>query len=138
MNTTKKMICHECGKPMKRDVRPSTITYKGESVRVDQPGWYCTGCKEAVLSGDDMAATEHAFIDLKAKVEGVLAPKEVRAMRQKLGLSQAKASALLGGGPRAFYKYENGRAVVSKPMANLLTLLAKHPPLLNELEGARR
>jgi len=137
MSTAKKMTCHECGKPMKRDVRPSTITYKGQRAKVQQPGWYCTGCKEAVLSSDDMAATEHAFIDLKTKVEGVLAPSQVKATRQKLGLSQAKASALLGGGPRAFYKYESGKAVVSKPMSNLLVILAKHPPLLKELERAK-
>jgi DNA-binding transcriptional regulator YiaG len=37
-----------------------------------------------------------------------LSPADIRRIREKLGLSQAEAGELLGGGPRAFTKYENG------------------------------
>ena len=37
-----------------------------------------------------------------------LEPDEIRAIREGLGLSQADAGELLGGGPRAFTKYEAG------------------------------
>ena len=30
----------ETGAPLHRDVRPLTLTYKGQSITVDMPGWY--------------------------------------------------------------------------------------------------
>lgn len=128
--------CHECGAVMRRGARDVPYSYKGETIQVKQPGWYCTGCDEGVLDGADMAATESAFVDLKARVDGVLSPSQVRQIRQKLRLSQRKAGALLGGGPRAFQKYEKGTAMVSQPMSNLLRLLAKDPKRLRELDRA--
>ena len=127
--------CHECGGVMRRDVRPDTIEYRGRTVTVDQPGWYCDACGEAVLTDEDARATERAFHDLKAEVEGVLRPAEVRGVRKRLGLSQRAASELLGGGPRAFQKYEAGTVIISRAMSNLLRLLANDPSRLRELRG---
>jgi HTH-type transcriptional regulator/antitoxin MqsA len=77
-------------------------------------------------------------LELRAEVEGVLGPKEVAAIRERPKLSQRRAGEILGGGPRAFQKYESGEQQVSTPMANLLRLLAKDPHRLDELleEGA--
>lgn len=131
----KTLRCHECGSDMARDVRSHDVVYKGRSVEVAQPGWYCTGCKEVVLDGDDMAVTEDAFVRLKAEVDGILTPKEVTQIRKRLGLSQRRAGALLGGGPRSFQKYESGSDWVTRAMANLLRLLDKDPSRLGELIG---
>jgi HTH-type transcriptional regulator/antitoxin MqsA len=128
-----KMNCHECGATMQRDVRPSTVTYKEQTLTVNQPGWYCEGCEESLLSPEDIAATEGAFLAFRAEVDGVLGPGEVRAVRKRLRLSQRRAGDLLGGGPRAFQKYEAGTASVSRPMSNLLRLLNNDPQRLTEL-----
>jgi len=125
--------CHACGADMVRDMRPDTVEYKGRSTAIEQPGWYCQGCAEVVLSGTDMAVTEQAFVHLKADVDGILTPDEVARIRKKLGLSQRKAGALLGGGPRSFQKYESGTDWVTKAMANLLRLLDRHPSMIKEL-----
>ena len=127
------MTCHECGSKMKRGSRSSTITYKGHSVEVSQPGWYCTKCDESVLTSEDIGATEPEFIKLKAHVEGVLDPETIRAVRKKLKLTQKKAGEILGGGPQAFQKYESGTSMTSVAMSNLLRLLAKDPRRLKEL-----
>jgi len=50
-----------------------------------------------------------------------------------LGLSQRKAGARLGGGPRSFQKCESGTDQVTKAMANLLRLLDRHPTMIKEL-----
>jgi HTH-type transcriptional regulator/antitoxin MqsA len=126
-------ICHECSSKMFRDTKPDTLTYKEQSVVIEQPGWYCGGCDEVVLTGKDAKATESAFLALKAKVEGLLAPEEVKEIREKLKLSQAKAGEILGGGPRAFYKYEHGLTLLSRAMNNQLILLAHNPDRINEL-----
>jgi HTH-type transcriptional regulator/antitoxin MqsA len=57
----------------------------------------------------------------------------VASIRERLKLSQRRAGELLGGGPRAFQKYESGEQQVSVPMANLLRLLDKDPRRLADL-----
>jgi transcriptional regulator with XRE-family HTH domain len=76
-------------------------------------------------------------VEFRAEVDGVLSPIEVAAVRKKLSLSQRKASELLGGGPRAFQKYEAGTQAVSAPMSNLLRLLAYAPSRLTEILAAK-
>jgi len=124
--------CPECGGSMRRDTRPQRIEYKGLSVEVQQPGWYC-GCGEVLLSEADVAATDGAYLDLRAIAEGLLTAGDVARIRRKLKLSQRRAGELLGGGPRAFQKYEARAVAVSKPMSNLLRVLERHPEMLEEL-----
>ena len=37
-------VCPKTGAPMHRGVRPLTLTYKGESITFEMPGWYCDEC----------------------------------------------------------------------------------------------
>jgi HTH-type transcriptional regulator/antitoxin MqsA len=118
---------------MVRDTRPDEVEYKGRSVTFDQPGWYCTACDEAVLDGPDAAVANEAFVDLRAEVDGLLTPHEIACIRTKLGLSQRQAGAVLGGGPRAFQKYESGTDWVTRAMANLLRVLDRDPGAIEVL-----
>lgn len=128
--------CHNCGADMVRDVRPDEVQYKGRTVPFNQPGWYCQKCDEVVLEGADAAVADAVFIRLRADVDGLLTPQEVADIRQKLGLSQRRAGAILGGGPRAFQKYESGTDWVTKSMANLLRLLDRDPTGVDVLANA--
>ncbi|MBI5507245.1 MAG: type II toxin-antitoxin system MqsA family antitoxin [Deltaproteobacteria bacterium] len=128
-----KGVCPACGGNFRRGTRPVEFTYQGEVTTIRQPGWYCTKCGEGVHDGADIKATDRAFMEFKAVVDGVLAPTEVRHIREKLHLSQRLAGQILGGGPRAFQKYESGTAAVSQPMSNLLRLLRKDPKRLAEI-----
>jgi HTH-type transcriptional regulator / antitoxin MqsA len=127
------MRCQDCGSKLVRETRPTEYTYKGHSITVEQPAWWCTDCGEAILVGRDVSASEPAFIELKARVEGLLPPSEIRRIRTKLKLSQRKAGAVLGGGPNAFQKYEKGEVGVSQAMSNLLRLLDQDPGLLKKI-----
>jgi HTH-type transcriptional regulator/antitoxin MqsA len=75
-------ICPETGAPRHRDVRPMTITYKGESLTFNMPGWYCDSSDESVHSGDDMKVSDRMLNRLKALVEGLLKPEEIRRIRK--------------------------------------------------------
>lgn len=121
---------------MKRDERPDTLEYKGHTAEVIQPGWYCCECEEVVLTDADAAATDQAFIDLKAHAEGLLAGDQIRQVRKRLKLSQRMAGEILGGGPQAFQKYESRKTLASHAMSNLLRLLNKHPEMLDDLKTA--
>ncbi len=130
--------CPECGGEMRHEKRPEQLEYLGHQRACMTLSWWCSQCGEAILDGAALRASETAFLELKAEVEGVLGPADVAAARTRLGLSQRKAGELLGGGPRAFQKYESGKQSVSVPMSRLLTLLAKDPRRLQELPGAPR
>lgn len=125
--------CPECGGDMQHERREDALTYKGHTKKVKTLGFWCSSCGEAIFTGDALERRELAFQELKASVDGVLSPTEIRAVRLDLKLSQRKAGELLGGGPRAFQKYESGQQAVSVPMAHLLRLLANDPKRLTEL-----
>ncbi|TXM64013.1 type II toxin-antitoxin system MqsA family antitoxin [Methylobacterium sp. WL120] len=119
--------CPETGQPMVRSVRPLTITYKGRKRTFDMPGWYCDASGESIHDRADMRASDRALADLKAEVEGVVSPSEVARVRKRLGLSQARASQIFGGGPRAFQKYESGEVRATRTMTVALRLAERHP-----------
>jgi len=66
-----------------------------------------------------------------------LSPEEIRTIREGLGLSQAEAGDLLGGGPRAFTKYESGAVKPAAAVVSLLRLLDANPAALNTLAGRK-
>ncbi|MCY4672875.1 MAG: type II toxin-antitoxin system MqsA family antitoxin [Bacteroidetes bacterium] len=62
-------------------------------------------------------------------------PKRIRAIRKNLNLSQEEAGRLLGGGPRAFTKYEAGTLKPSAAVINLFRILEVNPDTLSILKG---
>ena len=66
-----------------------------------------------------------------------LTPDEIRTIRQNLRLTQVEAGELLGGGPRAFTKYEAGTVRPAGAVVNLLRLLEANPGMLTTLAGPR-
>ena len=64
-----------------------------------------------------------------------MAPEEIRTIRQRLRLTQVEAGELLGGGPRAFTKYESGVVTPAASVINLLRLLEADPTCLELLTG---
>jgi HTH-type transcriptional regulator/antitoxin MqsA len=120
---------------MHRGVRPLTLTYKGASMTVEMPGWYCDQSSESIHTGDDMKVSDRALNRLKARVEGLPAPEEIRRIRRKLGLTQESAGELIGGGPRAFQKYETGDLLPSRAISSALALLDHDPKALAVLKA---
>ena len=139
MPRTKTQPCVSCrdGR-MRLEVRDDVVTYQGHEQHVEVLGWWCNTCGEAILDGAALAERERAFLELKAEVDEVLGPERVAEIRRQLGLSQRRASELLGGGPHAFQKYESGEQSVSVPMSNLLYLLARDPRRLREITEWRQ
>jgi|ERR1700722_15102624 HTH-type transcriptional regulator/antitoxin MqsA len=131
---TRAPVCPETGKPMVRDMRPMTITYKGQSSTFEMPGWYCDESDESIHTAEDIKVSDAALKELKIKVENLLRPQEVRRIREKFGLTQREAGAIIGGGPNAFQKYEQGTVTVSRGISNFLRVLERHPEEIEELK----
>lgn len=131
-------VCPETGAPMYRGVRPMTLTYKGESITFDMPGWYCDQSEESIHTGEDMKVSDRMLNRLKARSEGLLEPEEIRSIRKRLHLSQEAAGLMIGGGPRAFQKYESGDLLPSRAASSALALLAHDPKALSVLKIQRK
>lgn len=121
------------GAPLHRDVRPMTLTYKGESITVEMPGWYGKEPDEGIHDGEDMKVSDRALNRLKARTEGLLEPEEIKRIRKKLKLTQEQAGEVIGGGTRAFQKYEAGDLLPSRAISSALVLLDRDPPALATL-----
>lgn len=128
-------VCPETGASMYRGVRPLALTYKGKSITFDMPGWYCDQSDESIHTGEDMKVSDRMLNLLKARCEGLLEPEEIRRIRKKLHLTQEAAGLLIGGGPRAFQKYESGDLLPSRAVSNALVLLDHDPDALSLLKA---
>jgi len=74
MTLDMKVFDPETGAPLHRDVRPLTLTYKGESVTVEMPGWYGERPDEGVFDPADMKVSDRALNQLKARARGLPEP----------------------------------------------------------------
>ena len=132
------IISCETGEELHRDVRPLTLSYRGESITVDMPGWYSVDGEISEHSQEDMKVSDHALNIMKARVEGLPLPAEIRSIRKKFQLTQEQAGTILGGGARAFQKYESGEILPSRTMANLLLILQEYPQGIETLRARRK
>lgn len=133
-------ICAACGVSgsMVFEARDVPFEYRGQSTVIRAVhGQFCTACGEGfsdpahpadwLRMGDGI----HAFTK---QVDAAMAA-EMRDIRKKLGLKQAEAGKLFGGGVSAFSEYERGKTQPHKSTILLLKLLNKHPELLDEVRA---
>ena len=78
----------------------------------------------------------HYGHDIRKK-EIEITSEKIRSIRELLGLSQVEAGELLGGGPRAFTKYEAGTVKPAASVINLLRLLEANPAAIITLGGRK-
>jgi HTH-type transcriptional regulator/antitoxin MqsA len=113
------------------------MSHKGLSTEVKGlSGWRCGSCDEIefdAASAKRYGAAGDKLVMLARESER----SEIRRIRRKLGLSQAMAAKLTGGGHNAFSRYERGEATPLPAVVNLFKLLDRHPDLLKELTSHR-
>jgi len=115
-----------------------SLTYKEHNLEAMMPGWYCECCDQSIHTGEDMKYSDRTLNRLKARAEGLLEPEDIRRIRKRIGLTQAAAGDLIGGGPRAFQKYESGDLLPSRAISSALLLLDQQPNLILCLKGSKR
>lgn len=108
--------------------------YKGKSLVIpDYHVYACDKCEEEIVDPKTLRATEKVLTDFRRRVDGLLASDEIKAIRKKLGKTQAEMAEWLGVGEKNFARYENGQVTQSKTMDLLLRILGKFPNILNNL-----
>jgi HTH-type transcriptional regulator/antitoxin MqsA len=131
--------CANCGAPGAAAFKGETfrISHKGVSAEVKGlSGRRCSSCGE--IEFGRRSAKRYAAAGDKLVLQARAAQRsEIRRIRRKLGLSQAMAAGLTGGGHNAFSRYERGESAPLPAVVNLFKLLDRHPDLLKELTGSR-
>lgn len=126
--------CPFCGKKSyHHQTKSMTLRYKSRPITIKQPGYWCDECGEGVIGGADRKATQKELQAFRSRIDGLLPPDDIKHIREKLKLTQQKASDIFGGGVNAFSRYERGETSIPKPLSQLLHLLDIHPDLLSEL-----
>lgn len=118
------MHCGFCGKDELRGVTETEhFEYRGRPLEVAGYTYsVCKACGEEVVTPEQMRLNQRMVADAKRRVDGFLTSTEIRQLRERLGLSQVDAGKVFGGGPNAFYKYENGEVMQSQALDRLMLL----------------
>ncbi len=129
---TRTRIHPETGKTLRRGVRRQTVKFGSMTRIVEVSGWYPDDDSDSIHSGVDLAESDRVFGELKAAYAA-----HVRKVRKRLKLTQEEAGRLIGGGRRAFQKYESGIMPPSDAAVGLIEILHRHPEEVEFLKSIR-
>lgn len=126
--TKQDRICLICGEGhLEVRVDKNLVEYKGRSTELDAHYSVCDSCGSEQADAEQARQNKRAMLAFKKKVDGLLTGKEIRALRNRLGINQSQAAAIFGGGPVAFSKYESDDVAQSEAMDKLLRLVEEVP-----------
>lgn len=121
-------ICPICGEGhLEHRVEKNSVEYNGHTALLDSYYSVCDSCGSEQASSNQTRDNKRAMMAFKKQVDGLLTGAELKALRQCLGINQAQAATIFGGGPVAFSKYENDDVMQSEAMDKLLRVTSEFP-----------
>jgi len=128
------MKCPACGHAeMVSKTQDETVSYGSQSLTLHaMRGEFCPVCGEGVWDTESYRRYTEAQAALLRAVKGDVSG-EIRRIRKNLKLTQAQLAEAFGVGKVAFSRYETGRTQPPLLLVKVLSLLEKHPNLLEEL-----
>lgn len=116
--------CFECDGPVRAEWQDHTFTYGADDSTVELtaqiPVDVCVECGFASL-GHEAEVLLHEAVCMH---RGVLTPREVRAVRERHGLSRAAFAEVSGLGEATLHRWENGIHLQNRANDRYLRLLA--------------
>lgn len=103
------MICFNCesGEPIEK-ISAVSGTVRGESYTVFVPAMACPQCGEIVLDARQGAAYSLAITDAYRRAHHLLTSTEIKAARERLGLTQQQFADHVGVGVASIRRWEAG------------------------------
>lgn len=127
--------CPMCKGELSSKIVTETFTYKDKSF--DYPDYIihvCNNCGEEFVGDKTMKESARKIRDFYREIDGLLTASEIKRIRIKLGRSQEALSTLLGGGLKAFARYEKCDVIQTESMDNLLRVLDELPYAIEIIE----
>jgi HTH-type transcriptional regulator/antitoxin MqsA len=104
------------------------LPINGEEVAVRSAAHLrCPKCHEIVLRYEDARRLGEDAIAAYRRKHGLLSASEMRALRERFGLTQAQFASLLRFGANTLSRWESGRNVQTEAMDTLLRLIRDVP-----------
>ena len=120
--------CPTCATIMRPRRGTLSLPVNGEPMQVpDVPHLHCPACGENVLTMEQAGILEAGALALYRSRHHLLTSDEIRAMRERLGLTQAALAKLLRLGANTLSRWEAGRKVQTAALDVLLRLLRDVP-----------
>lgn len=115
------MICVECGSTMNKSTEPLEEVFHGHAITVSGIEYYkCSQCGEVVFNAAEAEKYDKQIVEKYREIEGLLAPSEIKAIREKYGLKQQEFERVLGVSSPSVSRWETGKVVQSKPVDLLM------------------
>lgn len=126
--------CPACGTAMVEAEALLTFPVNGEEVGVPNADHLaCPRCGEIVLRRDHARHLREAALSHYRAHHHLLSGDEIRALRERHGLTQSETAALLRLGANTLSRWESGRNVQTGAMDVLLRLIRDVPGTLDYL-----
>jgi len=103
------------------------MTFGRRHVVVDDERMICPDCKESFYLPEQLEAVERRAAEQIRRDEGLLTRDEIRAVRRRLGLTQAQFEQLLGVGPKTVVRWERGSVCQNASADRLMRLVDAYP-----------
>ena len=118
-------ICEEGN--LEAKIGTNEVEYKGHTKTLPMHFSECECCRSEQASPAELRTNKRLMTEFKKQVDGLLTGTELKEIRLALGLTQADAAKIFGGGPVAFSKYEADDVAQSEAMDKLLRVAQAVP-----------
>ncbi|HSJ64196.1 MAG TPA: type II TA system antitoxin MqsA family protein [Gemmatimonadaceae bacterium] len=103
-------VHRRCGGHFVRVDDETTVRVSGMSARVPRSIFRCDRCGDEQFTVEQREAVEKQALVMIREANGLLAPKEIKALRERLGLTPAQLGELVYGVPKGLIEgWEKGR-----------------------------
>ncbi|MCO6413346.1 MAG: type II toxin-antitoxin system MqsA family antitoxin [Thiogranum sp.] len=129
------VICPACDSAsVDEKTNVEKFEYKGAELVVDNFKYsFCNECGTEFVTPKQRRTNDQKLRDKQRLFDGLLQGREIKRIRNSLGLTQHYAAFLFGGGINAFSKYEKGDVVQSVAMDRLLRVTDVVPGVFEAL-----
>lgn len=131
------MNCHLCGTESLLVEERRTVPVGDRAVEIVDTFYRCTGCDEAFYTFEMADESLRRGVAALRAEDGLLAPEEIAALRDRWGLSQAAMERLIGAGAKTVVRWERGTVVQNRTADTLLRVLSANPSAVEWLAAER-
>lgn len=130
--------CSACdGGALFREGYLKNVEHRGVKGKIRHFKNTCNNCRIQLFDEDCSRENRRSWVVFQKEVEGVPTGPQIKKLRTSLHLTSEQAGSLLGGGPKAFSKYENEEIVPQGAMRTLLVTLIKFPQVVELIKQAK-
>lgn len=116
-------------------IRDETFPVKGEPITISTTVRVCAKCGEEVYDRELDSASLLKAYEVYRSLHGLINPADIKAMREKYGLTQRGLSNLLGMGEITIHRYESGS--IPDEVHNQLLLMVQSPENMQKILKTR-